>query len=159
MSAELAKRRRQFAFRLTVVALVWSIGLVLAAVLVPAYGGHTVSSGDGLTISKVTLVVDKGGWVLIPVALPALICVVVAFALRRRYRADGPASTMLAWAAIALLTALTAYLILSVGAYLVPVVILLAAAARLTPSPAQVRAESATTRRGSRGSPAAPAHG
>jgi hypothetical protein len=81
------------------------------------------------------------------------------FALRRKYLADSRLSGRLAWAATAVLAAFAAYLILSVGIYLVPVVILLACAARLTPGACEIREARTPSPRGSPGSPAAPAHG
>jgi len=44
MSAGVLERRWQLAIRLTVAGLVWSVGLVLAALLIGAYSGRTVSS-------------------------------------------------------------------------------------------------------------------
>ncbi len=69
MSSEVASRRWRPAVRLTVAALIWSLGLMIAALFAPVYNGHTESSASGLTVTTVTLVgkhgaVDRRLWVL-----------------------------------------------------------------------------------------------
>jgi uncharacterized membrane protein YoaK (UPF0700 family) len=139
MSSEIAERRWRLAVRLAGAAFIWSLGLVLAALLVPVYNGHTVSSASGLTVSTVTLVVENGAWVLLPVAVPAIACVVVGVALRTKRGRGGRRSATVAWTAIGLLTAFSLLAILSIGIYVAPVALLLATAAAITPEPAQVR--------------------
>jgi len=71
--------------RLTTAALVWSFGLLLAALLIPAFDGQTVTNSSGTTLPSATFVQVNGTWVLIPIALPAVVSLVVAFAIRRRH--------------------------------------------------------------------------
>jgi hypothetical protein len=132
VSSNVARRRWWLAVRLTAAALVWSAGLVLAALLVPAYNG-TVSGVDGLSLTTRTLAQVHGAWILLPVALPAAISVLVGLALRRRYRGSSGPSITAAWVSIILLGVLAAISILSIGAFVIPVVILLVLALRLTP--------------------------
>lgn len=134
MSQNVASRRWRLAVRLTVAAVVWSVGLLLAALLVPAYNGQTRGGVNGLTLIKLTAVQADSTWILIPLAVPAAVSLLVGFALRRRRhrRRPGP-SVLLAWRSIALLGVLTLVLIGSVGAFFIPVVILLALGLRLAP--------------------------
>jgi hypothetical protein len=133
MSPEIASRRGRLVVRLTVTAFVWSVGLVIAAVLVPVYSGHTETSSSGLTITTATLVEENGWWVLLPVAVPAAICVVVGAALRRKWTSGGRWSGRVAWVAIGTLAISALLAILSIGIFVVPVALLLAIAAVLTP--------------------------
>ena len=80
-----------------------------------------------------TLLHANGPWVLVPVGLPAIICAVVAVALRRRWVRGEAAGGRIAWAATGLLAAFALFAILSIGAFVVPVVLLLAWASAVTP--------------------------
>jgi hypothetical protein len=131
MSSRVAAQRRRLAVRLTVAALVWSLGLVLAALLVPVYDG-TASSSEGLTLTRSTLVQVNGTWALILVVVPVILSLVVAASIYRGRR--GAAwSTAVAWIAIGLLTAVALLGILTIGAFMLPVAILLALSVRLDP--------------------------
>jgi hypothetical protein len=134
MSARTASHNWRLTVRLGVAALVWSLGLVLAALFAPVYGTSSVSSGvNGVTLSDATLVQVNGAWVLILVAIPALVSGVVILALRARHtgaRWGGP----LAWGAIALLIGEAVLGIMTIGAFLVPAIVLLAMAARRAPA-------------------------
>jgi hypothetical protein len=128
-----ALRQGRRATRLVTAAFIWSIGLILAALFVPVQG-QAVTTPDGPTLTTLTLVHQKGGWVLIPVAVPALASAVVAAALwmgrSRRSRASGP----VAWSATGVLAAFALLSIPSIGFFIVPVVALLAWATRVSPA-------------------------
>jgi hypothetical protein len=147
------ERRNRLAAQLTLVAAVWSLGLVIAAVALPV-DNTTSPSPDGTTFVTKTLVAGQGAWVLIPVVVPLVITGVVALALRRKRAGAGAGAGTragrIAWAAIALLTAFALFSILSIGGFVLPVAIVLACAARLS------RAEAAPTGqdRGPRARPA-----
>jgi hypothetical protein len=129
--------------RLTAAALIWSLGLVVAAALVPTYGGQTVSNSNGLTLTARTAVQVHGLKAVVVVAIPVVASLVVALALYRR-RADGwRYSGVVAWTTIALLALVAVLGIPSVGLFMVPVAILLALAARLVVSPEGVRPQAA----------------
>lgn len=127
-------RRGALAMRLIVVAAVWSLGLVIAALILPVYNGETISNSIGVSFTTETLVAGKGAWVLVPVAVPLVICGVVALALRRRRSGTGQRSSLVAWSAVGLLAAFGLYTILSIGAFIIPVALLLAGGIALTPA-------------------------
>lgn len=133
MDSAIAPRKRRLAVRVTVAAFVWSLGLLVAAVLVPVYS-QTEASQSGPTLTTATLVEVNGPRVLIPVALPVVLCAVAAIALRRKCMRGGRRSSAIAWGATGLLAAFALLAILSIGVFVVPVVLLLAWAAALTPS-------------------------
>jgi hypothetical protein len=107
----------------TALAFVWSLALLVAALTVPAYG-------------SATLVDENGRGVLLVVAVPALISLVVWLALWRKCSRGGRLSGALAWSAIAILAVFCLLAVFSIGVYVLPVAVLLARAAALTPSPA-----------------------
>ncbi len=131
------RRRRGLAVRLTLVALVWSLGLVLAALFLPTYGGQTISNADGLTLTTATLVQVNGAKVLIPIGLPVLFTLAVAGALRERYRRGAAWSTGAAAAIVVLLVLLVLLAgasMLGIGVFVIPVPALLGLALWLTPA-------------------------
>jgi hypothetical protein len=133
--ADRRARRNRLAFRLVLVAAVWSLGLLIAASVLPVYDGESISNASGVAFTTTTLVGSQGAWVLIPAAVPLLLCGVVWLALRRkRASADEPGARV-AWVAIGLLGVFALLAILSIGAFVVPAVLLLARAAVLTTSP------------------------
>ncbi len=130
-------RRNRLAAQLTLVAAVWSLGLVIAAVALPVYNTTTVSNAAGTTLITTTLVAGQGAWVLIPVLIPLVITGVVALALRRK-RAGAGASARpgrIAWTAVGLLAAFALFSILSIGGFVIPVALLLAGATKLSAPP------------------------
>ncbi len=102
MSPRVASRRWSLAVRLAVAALVWSAGLALAALLVPAYGSNASSEPGGLTITSSTLVQSKGAWAFTLITIPAIVSIVVGTAMVRRRRDGGRWSLPVAWTAIGL---------------------------------------------------------
>jgi uncharacterized membrane protein YhaH (DUF805 family) len=102
------------------VALVWSLGLMLAATLLPSYEGTSETSSEGVNRHhSTTLVEENGSGVLLVVFAPLLATLVVALALwARRVRAGaGP----IAWSATALLAGLTLLGMLTIGPMILPV--------------------------------------
>lgn len=128
-------RSGRVASRVSVVAFVWALGLILAALLVPVYS-QAESTSSGLTLTTVTLVQENGPSVLIPVAVPALICTVVGLALRRKCLRGGRRSGTVAWVGVGLLAVFALLSGLSIGIFVVPVALLLGWAAATTPAPA-----------------------
>jgi hypothetical protein len=126
--------RGNWAFAFTVLACLWGIGLIVAAVLVPVYSSQTVSLDGGTTASSSsTLVEVNGAGVLIPVSVPAAVAFLVWIALRRKCTRGGRISAYVAWSLIGILFALSVLAILSIGLFILPVAGLLAGAAGLTP--------------------------
>jgi hypothetical protein len=129
-----ANGRGRWAFALTVTAFTWGLALVPAALLLPAYQGSTSSSSGVTAHTSATLVAENGPWVLGIVAIPALLALVTWFGLHRRCASASKHGGALAWTAIALLAVLSLLAAASIGPYLLPAALLLAAAARLTPT-------------------------
>ena len=145
MSASVARNRWRLAVRLTCAALIWSLGLVVAAVFIPTYGGQTVSDSNGLTLTARTAVQVHGLRAVIAIAVPVVATLVVGWALYRR-RLDGRRhSAAVAWTAIVVVAVVALLGIPSVGLFMLPVAVLLALAARLVVSPQRVRPEPAHT--------------
>ncbi|HEX3689202.1 MAG TPA: hypothetical protein VHV28_05875 [Solirubrobacteraceae bacterium] len=128
MNARTASRQRRLSVRLSAAALVWSLGLVLAALVAPAYSTSSGSSGvDGVTLGSATLVQENGAWVLILVGIPALASAIVMLALHAR-RAGARWGAPLAWTALAVLTAEAVVGLMTIGLFIVPAIALLALA-------------------------------
>jgi uncharacterized membrane protein YhaH (DUF805 family) len=143
VSTSVARNRWRLAVRLTAAALIWSLGLVVAAALVPTYGGQTVSNSDGLTLTARTAVQVHGLKAVIVVAVPVVMTLVVAWALYRRRLDDWRFSGPVAWTAIVVVAMVAVLGIPSVGLFMLPVAVLLALAARLVVGPQGVRPEPA----------------
>jgi amino acid permease len=105
---------------LTVLAFVWSIGLLVAALLAPAYG-------------SATLVDENGTRVLVVIAVPAVISAAVWLALRRKCTRGGPVSGVVAWTCVSLLAVFCLLALASIGMFVMPVAVLLAWAVSVTP--------------------------
>jgi hypothetical protein len=133
-----ASRRWRTSVRLAVGALVWSVGLVLVALLAPLYSTSSASESDGVTLTHSTLVGVNGIRALVLMAIPALVSLVVLWAIRAR-RAGARWAGAVAWTAVGVLTAETLLGILTIGLFILPVVVLLAAAVRMTPGQAAGR--------------------
>jgi hypothetical protein len=135
MSERVLSRRWQLAIRLTIAALVWSIGLLLAALLLGSYSGQTVSSDAGVTLTTRTFVQVNGLSSLVLVAIPLLACLSVGVALWHRHHRQPAWSGPAAWTGVAVLALEAALGIATVGLFLIPVVVLLALSVRLVPGP------------------------
>lgn len=135
MNARVALRRRRLAIRLAAGAIAWSVGLLLTALLAPLYNGQASSDGSGITLTRVTYVQSNGAWALIPLAVPLLAGVAVAFRIARTTQ---PAAH---WArlAVAVTAGLGLVLIVNVGGLLLPVAGALALALRLTAAPRRLQ--------------------
>ncbi len=134
MNLRLASGRGRWAFALTLTAFAWGLALVPAALLLPAYQGSTSSSNGVTSHTSATLVAENGPWVLGIVALPALLALLAWFGLHRRCASASKHGGALAWTAIAVIAVLSLLAAASIGPYLLPAALLLAAAARLTPT-------------------------
>jgi hypothetical protein len=134
MRARTASHRWRLAVRLSVAALVWSLGLVLAGLFARVYSTSSTSDVNGVTLSGSTLVQVNGIRALVLMAVPLVASVVVAWALRAR-RAGARRSTLVAWSAVAVVAAETVVGMMSIGVFILPVTVLLALAVRAAPSP------------------------
>jgi hypothetical protein len=139
MSARVAARRWSLGVRLIVAALIWSVGLIVVGLLIPTYASDRASELDGVTLTSSTLLQSKGAWAMILVTIPAIAAAAVLWLLRGR-RYDGAEWRLrVVWGLVAALAFESLLGILTVGAYILPVPILLAVAVKLV-SPAGVGA-------------------
>jgi hypothetical protein len=127
-------RRGRWAFWLTVAAFMWSVVLLGAAFLFPAYGSYSAFSLRARATGSQTLVQVNGLGALIPVGVALVIAALVCAALHHKCSRGGRVSDVVAWTAISALCCFCLLAIASIGFYVTPVVLLLAYAALLTPS-------------------------
>jgi hypothetical protein len=134
--------RGRSAFQLTVIAFMWSLGLILVAFTVPTEGvssGRAISrpGAESVTVTEshgVTLFSHYGLKIVALIAIPAIISGAVWVALHRKCNAGSLRAGKLAWGMIVLLTMYAFVGGFSVGLWAFPVVALLAAAAARTPA-------------------------
>lgn len=113
-----------------VLALVWSVLLVLAAFTLPLYGYSSSSAtvdGSGGTeeITGTATLVQVNGWTAVLVlAIPLAVTLLVGLLLG----VGGRGQRAVAWALTALLGVFTVLALLSVGLFMVPVVVALVVA-------------------------------
>ena len=116
MASHDPQRRRSL--RLAAAALAWSLALIPAAFYAPAYHGERSSSTGAIIHTSATLVHVNGDWVLIVVAVPALLSAVVWIALAHRERSR--VASLVASATVVVLGAFNMLAILSIGIFIVP---------------------------------------
>ena len=126
-------REGRLAFCLTVAAVGWSVALVPAAFLAPVYSGAETSTFGGTTSTTATLVGVNGLWVVAPVSVPLVVALLAWVGLRMRCSSGSRAGTLFAWGAVGVLALFAIVAGLSIGPYILPAVLLLAAGARVTP--------------------------
>ena len=128
-------RRR---LRIAAAAFVWSLALIPAAFYLPVYHGERSNSTGASIPTSATLVHVNGTWVLIPMAVPALLALVVGIALSRRERSR--VAALVATGTVLVLGAFNLLAILSIGIFIVPATVLLAWAVWARPAGAPARA-------------------
>jgi len=121
--------------RLATAALLWSLVLIPAAFYAPVYHGERSSSTGATIHTSSTLVAVNGTWVLIPVAVPALLALIVSLALTRRDRSR--VAGLIATATVVVLGAFNLLAMLSIGVFILPATVLLAWAVFAVPTPAR----------------------
>lgn len=134
MSGSTAVRQGRWAFGLTVGAFGWGLALVAAAFLAPVYSGQTSSSTGDVAKTSSTLVGQNGLWVIVPAAVPAALALLVWFGLQRKCSRGSRLGTYLAWGAVVVLAVFAVVAAASIGLFVLPAVLLLAAAAAMTPT-------------------------
>lgn len=119
-----------------VLALVWAVALIVAAVFVPVYSteGTAAPGGQTVTLHAQTFVHVNGVLSLIPVALPALLAVVVYASLHHKCARGGWLSGYVAWTFIVLLLAFCVVTSPSIGLFVLPVAGFLSVSASRTPA-------------------------
>lgn len=115
------------------IAALWSVGLLVAAAVAPVYRSASISTSSSsssgtVTHASATLVEVNGFRVLAPVSVPLLTVGAVTFSLWRRRRHEKRGAGPLAWTIVALLGGFTLLAMLSIGVFILPVVVLVAVA-------------------------------
>jgi hypothetical protein len=137
-----AHGRPRLATWLAASAVGWSLVLIAGAFTFPAYSGDTGTSvvrpatssapattTDTFVHTSSTLVAQNGTWVLIPVAVPALLVAVAWVGLRR-----GRKGRRIAAAAAGLLAAFNLLALFSIGLFVIPATALIFLALLATPA-------------------------
>ena len=124
------------------VAALWSVLLVVGALVAPAYQSSTTYSrgtADGPITGEVTstrtLVEVNGAGVLLVVAVPLAGVAAVSLSLLSRRRRRRAGAGPLAWTVVGLLGALAFVALMSVGIFMLPAVALLGLACAGAPRP------------------------
>jgi hypothetical protein len=107
-------------------ALVWGIGLIIAAFALPVYQSSGASSSGAFAVGSATLVAVNGWHALIVAAAPLTAAVLIAWALLRRAGREG--AGVLAWIVAGLLIGFTLLGMLTVGVFVLPATIALVVA-------------------------------
>src|ERR1700752_866985 len=106
---------------------VWSIGLLVGAVTLPAYQSQSATSSSTIagpvstTSSTMTLVEVNGSGVLAVVAIPLAICLGIALALWRRRRSHRPGPGALACVLSGVLLLFCLVSMFTIGVVVLPV--------------------------------------
>jgi hypothetical protein len=115
-------------------ALCWSAFVLASAFWAPAYQGETATSGGTVTHTSATLVGVNGLRAALLLAVPLVLTLAAVIALHLRCARGSRAGTIAAWLAVGVLGALTLVGAASIGVYVVPTLLLLVVAGRLTPT-------------------------
>jgi len=116
-------------------AVLWSAALVVGAFTVPVYSGGSVGYDGAVTSTSDTLVAANGVWAAGLVAIGLLVAAIVWWALHRTCTRRGTRARALAWTLTGLLLAFSLVTGFTIGAFLLPAALALAAACALTPDP------------------------
>jgi hypothetical protein len=133
-----SSRRGWIAFGLGAAAFLWTVALVAAAFTVPAYSGESCHAAPGASPScgpapSQTLFGVNGWWIVELLLGVALVAGVALWALHVRCSRE---SAVASWVATCCIVALAFFAVitgLSIGLFVLPVVVLLIASRRLTP--------------------------
>ena len=129
-----AEANGRWAFALTVAAFAWGAALVVGAFVLPFYSVEREGPSGTVKTSE-TLIGENGLGVLLPVAVPAAVAALVWFALHRQCSRGSLSNRQVARLLIGLLAGFSFLAAASIGMYVIPVALLLAFAAGLTPKP------------------------
>ena len=107
-----------------VVAGLWGLGLLVAAVTVPVYSGSSVSA-SGMVETSATLTEVNGDGILAIVAIPLVVSLGVALALVYRYQTSRPGPGVVAPVLTGLVLILCLLGMVTIGVFVLPVAIAL----------------------------------
>lgn len=133
MSAVKLPHRGRPPFFLATGGVACAVALLPVAFLAPVYSGEE-SSSSGTIATTNTLVGVNGLWVIWILCIPVLLAVTAWMGLHLRCSRSSTWGTRLAWSSVVLLWAFVVIGSASVGFFLIPAALLLAVAARQTPT-------------------------
>jgi hypothetical protein len=132
--------RGGFAFALALAATGWCFLLVVGAFVYPSYSGSACESklgGPTHCVSQSATDFEMNGWRVVALyAAVAIVSLLVLLALHRVCMTGSGVATAAAWTGIGLLFGFSWLTGLSIGALVLPAVLLLIASAVVTPKPA-----------------------
>jgi hypothetical protein len=136
------RTRGRVAFGLGAGAVLWSVALVLATFLVPAEAGESCQATPGAAASCASLpaqtLFEVNGWWVVGLLLGVVAFVAAAFWALHVYCATGDRSARSAAVLLIVVLAIFAALgSLSIGPFVLPMLLLLVASAALTPGPSK----------------------
>lgn len=111
---------------LLAVAALWGVGLVVAAAIVPTNSATAGSGGVSFAAPSTTMLQQNGPVVLAVVGAALLAVGLVAVAIKWRRASARRGAGPLGWGAVGALGVLTVLGLMSIGIFLMPVVLLLA---------------------------------
>ena len=136
------RTRGWLAFGLGAGAVLWALGLVLAAFVLPAYAGEGCqASPDGATVCgslPSQTLFAANGWFVVEVLLGVVAVAALAFRALHLHCASGTRGAKFAAVFFIVVLAFFAFLgSASIGLFVFPLVLLLIASAALTPKPSK----------------------
>jgi hypothetical protein len=136
------RSRGWLAFGLGAGAVLWALGLVVAAFLVPAYAGDECQASPGGatvcgSLPSQTLFAANGWWVIEVLVGVVAVAALAFWALHLRCASGTPGAKGAAVFLIALLALFAVAGSASIGLFVFPLVLLLIASAALTPEPSK----------------------
>ena len=138
------KLRGWLAFALGLGAVLWAVGLVVGAFTLPAYRGeacHLAPGGPAFCRETSQTLFAVAGWWSVKLLLAVLLVAAVGlWALHVRCSRRSASAAVLATACIVVLAAFSVVTGLSIGPFVLPIVIFLMASAVATPPPQVTRA-------------------
>jgi hypothetical protein len=116
-------------------AALWSLGVLVAALIAPVYSSVGSSSSGAFSQSHSTLAEENGLWVLLPMATPLLVTLILAALLHARQKRGQSGAGTFGWLITGLLGAFALISLASVGVFVVPVAVALVVACAASTRP------------------------
>ena len=114
-----AGRLRRGEWVALVFAFGWSVAVLAAAALAPAYQSENATSSGAASPGSASMLDQNGPWILLVIAIPLVVTLIVGYALWRRggQRGAGP----VAWTFTGLLVGFNLVAMFSIGLFILPI--------------------------------------